>query len=206
VKRALVLVALLALATSASAGGWTPVVEPESVRLEIGETRTVTIWGRWSGWMIVPWTNWTFDTTDRNIATADGLMTSSQPHQVSITGVAPGKVYLKVSDFTPTYATIDVACGVEDPIHAADPLVVATVGRPVTLKAITPIAHRTSFTWYLGRMSDQSSPLNASGSELSFTPIAGTQYVWVVARTVCSFSLAEFRVEGRSARQRTVRR
>jgi hypothetical protein len=134
------------------------------------------------------------------------VLTNPNRRFIPVTGVAPGTAILTIRNEEYMSTTIDIFCGHEDPIHAAEPRVVGNIGRPVTLEAVTPIAHRTTFAWYRGRQGDPSSPISASGPELSYTPSAGTQYVWVLATTPCSSSMAEFRVDGHPARRRTVRR
>jgi hypothetical protein len=207
-KRALALVALVLLASNASAAWW-PQMFPRYMRFQVGQTQEVEVWGTWSGIMAWPWSDWVIYSTNRNIVSAPPtVMTSpSQRIFVRVTGVAPGTATLMIRNYDkyPT-TTIDIFCGDEDPIHAAEPRIAATIGKPVTLEAVTPIAHRTTFAWYRGRQGDQSSPLSASGPEISYAPVAGTQYVWVLATTPCSSSMAEFRVDGHPSKRRSVRR
>ena len=207
-KRALALVALVMLASNASAA-WTPQMFPRYMRFQVGQTREVEVWGTWSGIMAWPWSDWVIYSTNPNIVSApETVMTSpNQTRFVRVTGVAPGTAKLRIRNYDKyPVTTIDIFCGKEDPIHAAEAHVVAAIGQPVTLEAITPIAHRTTFTWYRGRQGDSSAPLPASGPEISYTPEAGTQYVWVLAATPCSSSMGEFRVDGRLSKLRTVRR
>lgn len=206
-KRVLVLVALVLLASNASAV-WSPQMFPRYMRFRVGETREVEVWGTWSGFSPWPWSDWAIYSTKPNIVSAPEIvMTTPSRLFVPVTGVAPGTATLMIRNYDRyPITTIDIFCGDEDPIRAAEPRVTATIGKPVTLEAVTPIAHRTTFAWYRGRQGDQSSPLSALGPEISYAPVAGTQYVWVLATTPCSSSMAEFRVDGHPSKRRAVRR
>ena len=204
-KRLVLLAALLLLAATASAA-WYPVAEPGYLRLKVGESGTIHVRAVWTGIWVLPWTDWIFDTTNRHVATAEGRMTSSRPYDVTVTANHPGWADLTVSGFNWTYASIEVVCGSEDPVQAVQGSVLATIGRPVTLEAFTPIAARTTFTWYRGRIGDASSPLPGSGPKIVFTPRSASEAVWVLATTPCSTSMAEFRVTSHASKRRATRR
>ena len=191
----LLLLVLLISIPPRTPGAWFPHIQPTYLRLEVGETRMAHVRAIWSGVLAVPWKDWVFDTTKRTVAVTSGRMTSSMPYDVSVTGTGPGFTYLKITSFPGEYTFIEVVCGKEDPIHPAEARVVGAPGKPVTLEAVTPIAHRTTFTWYRGHVGDQSSPIAGSGPELSFIPQGRTESVWVLATTPCSSSTAEFLVE-----------
>ena len=203
-KRLVLLAALLLSATTASAA-WYPVAEPGYLRLKVGESGTIRVRAVWTGIWVLPWTDWTFDTTNRHVATAEGRMTSSRPYDVTVTANHPGWADLTVSGFNWAYASIEVVCGDEDPVQAVHDSVLSTIGRPVTLEVITPIAPRTNFTWYRGRIGDASSPLEGSGPQIVFTPRSATEAVWVLATTPCSTSMAEFQVTSHASKRRAMR-
>lgn len=202
--RRVIVLAFCASAFTAAAASH-PILDLTYVRVEVGETRTVTVRSWWSGIWVRPWHDWVFDTTNRSVAIADGVMKSSLPYDVRITGVAPGTAYLTIQSYPGRFTQIQVACGTEDPIQPAEASVGGTIGEPVTLRAVTPIAHRTTFAWYHGRVGDLASPLAGSGPEVELTPTRATEYAWVLATTPCSASTAEFHVTAHASRRRTAR-
>jgi hypothetical protein len=206
-RRVLALLALLTAAVSASAA-WHPVFDTTVVRVEVGQSRTVGVSAMWTGLWVVPWTPWEFQSSAPPIAAVSGRMDSSTPGLALVTGISPGNAAIRVSPYNNyDYVLINVVCGNEDPIQPAIAEVDAIVGKPVALKAETPIAHRTAFAWYHGRVGDTSQPLDAVSAEATLVPqTPGVHYAWVMARTPCSSSTAEFRIEVRAAKQRAVRR
>ena len=97
-RRALLLLAMVSLATTAGAA-WYPEFNPTYVRVEVGETRWVRVRAIWTGLMIVPWSNWFFDSTDPRIAHIDDVMVQSGGKDIAITGVAPGEAGLFVHGY-----------------------------------------------------------------------------------------------------------
>lgn len=208
-RRALLLLAMVSLATTAAAA-WYPEFNPTYVRVEVGETRWVRVRAIWTGLMIVPWSNWFFDSTDPRIAHIDDVMVQSGVKDIAITGVAPGEAGLFVHGYASNRprVAVDVVCGVETTIENATPEVRTIAGKPATLRVETPIAHRTAFTWYRGRNGDTSQPIvGATGPQATLTPQGqGTEYAWVLATTPCSRSAAEFRIDALTPKQRASRR
>ena len=205
VKRALTAATLFLIAGTAAAAWW-PQPERGYLRVEVGERRALTVRAWWSGIWVLPWFDWTFGTSNPRVAVAEGVMKSSRPHDAIITGVAPGTTYLRIHPFDAKYTQIQVVCGKEDPIRAAEVQVNGTIGKPVTLEAVTPIAHRTTFAWYRGRVGDQSSPLPVSGPQIELIPQSTSETVWVLATTPCSTSSAEFLVTAHPSKRRSLRR
>jgi hypothetical protein len=200
------LAALFMIATS-SACGWVPDVKPTYMRLEVGETRVAkaTRTTSWGTLMPAPCCDWVFYCSDENVAFTHAVLTN-EPIDVPITGIGPGTTWLMIEGFSKKYTRVEVVCGAEDAIVPAQASVAGTIGRPLTLEVITPIANRTTFTWYRGRMGDVSSPLTVSGPEVQFVPQASSEFVWVLAATECSTSSAEFHVTAHASKSRALRR
>lgn len=205
-RRLLSLFALLALGPNAFAV-WYPVVDPKEIRVKVGSTRTVTVRALSTGLMAVPWRPWPVWTTDPYVAVSDVTIERPETTEVPVTGIAPGRTFLMIGSTRSSYVTIDVSCGREEQATAVEPVVVTRVGTPVTLRLSTPIAHRTTFAWYRGRLGDQSAPLSASGPEIELTPATvGEHHAWVLASTPCSITALEFRIDAHGVRRRTIRR
>ena len=205
-KRALTLAALF-LVSGTAAAAWWPDVSPRILRVEVGQTRNVHVIARFSGMSPVPWRDWTIETTNAEVAAGRGIMKSSRSFDVPITGITPGKTFVRVTPGSDhPWAAIEVVCGKEDPIRPAEAQVAGTIGKPVTLEAVTPIAHRTTFVWYRGRVGDQSSPLPVSGPQIELIPQSTSETVWVLATTPCSTSSAEFLVTAHPSKRRSLRR
>jgi hypothetical protein len=204
-----VLAFILALSFPPPVHRWVPRFERTYIRMEVGETHSI-------GVRAIPtnsppaWKPWIFLVTDPAIAHVDAVMTTPAAMDVLVTGLAPGQAGLYVEGVAVqlAFVTVDVACGSEEAISVATPVVKTIVGKPVTLRAETPIAHRTAFTWYRGRSGDESQPIaGAAGPELTLTPeTRGTEYVWVRATTPCSTSTAELRIDAQPPKQRAARR
>lgn len=128
----------------------------------------------------------------------------SEDHMV-ITGISPGDTGVPKPSGG-YYLTIHVVCGNELPVLAEQPVIAARAGEAVQLRVVSEIAQRTTFQWYAGRIGDTSKLLAIGGTELGFT--ASTlpkQYVWVLASTPCTSSMAEFEINVPPARGRAVR-
>lgn len=207
IRRALVLAASFVFATAASAA-WYPSIDPTYVRVEVGQTKTATVRAIWTGIWVIPWTPWVFVSSNPSVAQVAGRMDNSLPGTMYITGVKPGNALATIDGWTSFYSVdIDVVCGREDPIQAALPQQHTLINVPVALRALTPIANRTSFTWYHGHIGDLSHPINGSGFEIPYvTNDVGAHYAWVLATTPCSQSMAEFRIDAHAPKRRLVRR
>lgn len=182
------------------------------MQLVSGETATVRVVARWSG--LVDYGNgvhWTFRSDNERVAIAFVRMENSQPQDVRITATGPGSAFIRYEQSNGAlsqekYVTIKVVCGAEPPVYAAAPVVQARLNQTVALAAVSDIANRTLFTWYLGREGDRSHPLAATGPRIELTATRlGTQYVWVSAMTPCSATSAEIRLEVVPLRGRAVR-
>src|SRR5258706_14140817 len=116
---------------------------------------------------------------------------------VSIPGIGVGDSSVRVGrNATWPWLSIHVVSGTEPLVIAARPVITAFQGQTVSIQAITPMAARAAFLWYSGRIGDHSHPITDAGTrpELRLkAETAGTSYVWVVVRTSCSASVAEFR-------------
>jgi hypothetical protein len=205
-RRALVALFLVLAASTASAA-WYPSLETGAILLEVGETQTVGVRAIWTGLMIVPWQPWVFSSTNASVARVTGEMLDSRPGQMRITGLAPGRADGVILGWSHYYRVeVTVVCGREDAVQAAPGRHAAVTGVPITLRAVTPIADRTTFTWYHGRVGDTSFPIPQSGPEIVYvTGDAGPHYAWVLATTACSSSTAEFQIDAVNPRRRGAR-
>lgn len=188
---------------------WVPVFPVNQVVVRSGEQSRVPVKAAWSG-LDPTWTeyHWEFFSADQNIAIVEGLLQSpASDGIITVTGVEPGDTTMRVGrngDWP--WLKIHVECGAEPSVTAVKPVVAVLPGQAVSLQAITPLASRTVFQWYAGRIGDTSRPIMDSGAgpELRWiAEAAGTSYVWVEARTVCSGSRAEFRIDAASPRRRS---
>ncbi len=207
-KRTLLLAAAsLLLASGALA--WVPVFPVNQVVVRSGEQSRVPVKAAWSG-LDPTWTeyHWEFFSADESIAIVEGLLQSPAPDGIiTVSGVEPGDTTMRLGrNGDRPWLSIHVICGSEPSVIAAKPVVVALQGQAVSLQAITPLASRTVFQWYFGRMGDTSHPIidEGAGPELRWiAEAAGTSYVWVEASTVCSGSRTEFRIDAASPRRRS---
>jgi hypothetical protein len=194
------------------AAGWWPKWNQSEVQVVVGETATVQVHATWSGFANYHENiNWTFRSDAPFVATAFVQVTDNNVHDVRITGAGPGASSIRQE--TPNgldegaWVRINVVCAPEAPVRAAAPMMHGSIGEPVAIEAVSEIAGRTTFTWYLGREGDRSHPLDSGGPRIAFTPNAyGSQYVWVSAVTRCSVSAKEFRVDVATPRRRAVSR
>jgi hypothetical protein len=205
-RRSLLALLLLGLTSSASAA-WYPRLEKTGVLLEVGQSTTVEVYAVWTGIWLVPWTPWTFQSTNPRVASVTGEMPDSRKGLMVITAREPGRANAVISGLSDYYRVeVTVVCGNEDSVVAASPTLTATTGTPITLRAYTPHANRTTFAWYHGRTGDMSFPIGQSGPEIVYvTDDAGPHSVWVLATTSCSSSTAEFLIEARPPKRRPSR-
>jgi hypothetical protein len=205
-RRSIVTLALLFAATSASAA-WYPSLETGALRLEVGQSRTVEVRAIWAGIWVIPWTPWNFASTNPSVARVTGDMPDSRPGLMRITALKPGFANAIIEGMSPYYRVeVTVVCGHEDSISAARPIVTATTGEPIALRAVSNIADRQTFTWYHGRTGDMTFPIGESGPEIVYvTNDPGEHHVWVMATSTCSTSTTEFVVEAKPPRRRTSR-
>lgn len=211
VKRTL----LLAAASLLIAGGalaWIPLFPVSQVTLRIGEQVQVPVTAAWSG-LDPTWTqyHWEFVSADESVAFVEGVLENPHPSgTISITGIAPGDTSVRIGrNGNWPWLRIHIVCGAEPSVIAAKPVIAALQGQAVSVQAITPVAARAVFLWYSGRIGDNSHPITdgGAGPELRLmTSTAGTSYVWVVARTSCSESMAEFRIDVAPLRRRSAGR
>jgi hypothetical protein len=194
------------------AAGWWPKWNPSEVQLVVGETTTVQVHPMWSG--IANYgenINWTFRSDAPFVATAFCLVTDTHVHDMRITAIAPGSASIRQETSNGldevAWVRINVVCAPEAPVRASAPMLRGSIGEPVAIEAVSEIAERTTFSWYLGREGDRSHPLDSIGQRIAFTPHAyGSQYLWVSAITRCSESTTEFRIDVAPPRRRAVSR
>jgi hypothetical protein len=198
-RAAFVAIVLVAVPLSAS---WWPRWSAESIELVVGQTGVVQVQAHWSG--LVDYGNgihWTFRSDTPAVAGAWVRVEDEQVYDVPIIALSPGYAVIREQTTSgalidPSWVTIHVICGDEQPIRAAATELRGRIREPLALGVLSEIAARTQFTWYLGRKGDITHRLPDTGPRIAFTPSAyGTQYVWVSARTTCSESTAEFRID-----------
>jgi hypothetical protein len=211
VNRILLLVAASFLAAN-NVFAWIPLFPVKEVTVRTGEQIKVPVHAAWSG-LDTTFTQYHFEffSADENVAFVEGVLQNPNPDGfVTITGIGPGDTSIRIRQSADwSWLTIHVECGIEPGVIAAKPVIAATQGHTVSLQAITALASHAVFLWYSGRIGDDSHPItnSAAGSELRLTTeTAGTRYVWVVARTPCSDSMAEFRIDVAPLRRRSAGR
>lgn len=202
--------ALLLISMAPAAAAQTVLtLDPGSVVVGVGETATVRVSrGPFlTGGSRLPALK--FASANASIIQVEGSLTD--PHwtgRMRITGLRPGKGRALVQGYDPStvHVAVTVVCRDEPPIHAAEPRQTTKIGQPVTLRAETPIAGRTTFTWYHGLAGDLSAPIAASGPEIPFaTSDPGPHHAWVLATTPCSSTTAQFEIEAVAPRRRSAR-
>jgi len=207
-RRWMAMLAFCSVATTASAA-WYPELETGAVRIGVGQTVTVRVRAIWTGLWILPWTPWVFDSTNPSVARVEGRMDSSHPGEMRITGVSPGRASAFIHGWTHTdfyRVEVTVVCLPEEPVQPARARQTAKAGQPILLQAQTPIASRTTFAWYHGRIGDMSFPIGQSGPEIVYvTDDPGSHYAWVLASTPCSSSTAEFEIDAYRPKRRGAR-
>lgn len=205
-RRSLAALLLLSLASTASAA-WYPRLETGALRLEVGESATVGVTAVWTGIWIVPWSPWVFESTNPRVALVSGEMPDSRPGQMRITALEPGTANAVIRGWTDFYRVeLTVVCGQEERVTAASPYVETRIGTAVSLRAVTPIANRTTFAWYHGRTGDMTYPIHQAGPEIVYvTDDPGLHSVWVMATTPCSTSTTEFVIDAKPPKRRSSR-
>lgn len=190
--------------------GWFAQPEVRSVRILVGQTVRVRVNAYQmylSGGM--EFRPLTFKSGNRRIIEVKGKMPVPETNYISITGMRPGKaqaLMVWADDSIRGAVEATVVCGKEPAIQAAQPQQTMKIGMPVTLRAETRIAERTTFTWYRGLIGDMSMPLAASGPELELTANEpGMQHAWVMATTPCSSSTAQFEINVAAPKRRSAR-
>ena len=182
----------------------------DAVRLKVGETLRVRIDAAYipmSGGM--EFRPLVFESGNERLIEVTGKMPLPVTDFMYVTGLRPGRAQALLLDrngVRSAVVEVTVVCGREPEIQAAAPLQSAKLGAPVTLRAETPIAERTTFTWYRGLVGDMSEPLAASGPELELTTNEpGLHHAWVMAMTPCSSSTASFAVDVVAPKRRSAR-
>lgn len=208
-KRVLLTALILVIATPMLAG-WYPTFNPRNVRIAVGETSVIIVQARWSGIAFPELPTWRFATVDSNVAVGEIEMHTTNPVDLPITGVAPGETSIAQRAngrfVGSSFVNVTVYCAEEPPLTAAEPRIESRLGEEITLRAMSPIAARSRFLWYAGRVGDSSRPIPFGGTELTFAPeSSGTHHYWVMATSACSSSSVEFEVVVKPARRRAVR-
>lgn len=183
-------------------------LSPSRFTLNVGETGDVQVSvHHLSGLNYTMW-RFRFGLDSDGVVALDGTLDYQHPvwgGTIHVTALAPG-IALIVSGGK-VYATVEVVCGSIEPLQAIAPRITAKRGEPVKLSVTTTTEAFRVLQWYSGRIGDTSHPLAASGVDLELTPAdAGTHYAWVSAKSPCSSSAAEFRIDVLPSRRRAVGR
>ncbi|HEX6088093.1 MAG TPA: hypothetical protein VF266_26420 [Thermoanaerobaculia bacterium] len=205
-----ILAMLLLLAAPAEAGHYYGKPSVDTARIKVGETLRVRIDAAYvpmSGGM--EFRPLVFESSNERIIEVTGKMPLPVTDFMYVTGLRPGRAQALLLDRNGVRSgvvEVTVVCGREPEIQAATPSLSAKIGMPVLLRAETPIAERTTFTWYRGLVGDMSEPLAASGPEFLFASNdPGVQHAWVMATTPCSSSTAQFAVDVVAPKRRSAR-
>jgi hypothetical protein len=206
-KRTALALALSAFAAPLCAGGYFLRLDPPVVTVVVGQTTTIKAIAVWSGITPAPAVyDWTFEnSSDPGVASVSGRLKAPDGiAPVTITGLGPG--FAGIGQPPHFQVEIYVVCGAEAPIRPAVATLQTTHDKAVTLKLESEIVPRAAITWFAGRVGDTSRRLALGGGSIEFKPtVVGTQYVWAEARTPCSLTTAEFRVDVTAPRRRSVR-
>lgn len=186
-------------------------VYPELIRIHVGEVvrpQANAIFGGFSSGY-----KWKFQFGSGNESIAGIVGDMEWPQRSAdliVVGRKPGVTYVlspEIGYGVFPLATIEVTCAAEAPVTPAAATLRTEPHRPVTLQLTGPSLPGQTFSWYLGRIGDTSRPLAGAGPELPFAPEDfGTYYVWVLSKSTCSTSMAEFRVDAPLPRRRSVSR
>lgn len=206
-KRTGLLTAFSFLVAASLLAGHIPYFATNRVVLGTGESVNVPFYAAFSGLDPTEFPfHWEFSSADEDVAVVKGgLESPAKQGFVTITGEGPGVTYVQLGTDPWQWVHIEVICGKDVPVIAATPVL---QGQTVSLRAIATELN-TTFIWYSGRVGDNFRPLidGGSGPELRWTPATvGTSYVWVVARTPCSDSMTEFRIDVAPLRRRSAGR
>jgi hypothetical protein len=206
--RPLLLVLALVLVSSSAFAYEEARLSPTSLVLRVGEATDVEVGvHHLSGLNYTMW-RFIFSTDREDIVTLDGTLDYQHPvwsGAIHVMALAPGTA--QIASGGKVYATVDVVCGPAEPARAIAPVITAKRGEPVKLAVTTTTEAFRVIQWYDGRIGDTSHPLAASGVDLELTPAeSGTRYVWASAKSPCSSSAAEFRIDVLSPRRRAVGR
>jgi hypothetical protein len=180
IRRLLLFVALFAAASAQAT--WNPSFSSRSVDVTVGETTTIQLRAVWSGFSYYPnFSRWTCVSTRGKVAHVEGSLTSpGSVADIRITGVSPGHTWLAIEENSWRYVEIFVY---PRPVSVSitPSAAIGTVGRPLTLSAITEGSPHT-LRWYSGRIGDLSHPLEGGANDVTVKPVTvGTTYYWVSA-------------------------
>lgn len=196
-RRVLILASLL-LSSSAFAT-WNPSFSSTSERMTVGETRTIFLRAVWSGLTYFDFTPWVCVSDDDDVAVVQGgLKRLNTIGEVKVTALRPGTAYVQiVQPHGHRWGPFVKIVVQPQPVRVtiASSAMTSIAGRPLTLVAIGEPAPLT-FTWYRGHVGDTTTPLPASGEELTVTPATAGRYdFWVLAAAPHGVSGAEITIE-----------
>lgn len=207
--RRLCLVALLLIATSASAG-WIE-MRPRTLTLLPGQSAAVDVVYVVSGtvWPPYEWnTTYTFATDRRDVLDFDPITFTPPEGRKSLylRALRPGTAHVSIhAGGTPALLTVTVLCDRVGQAAALMPVVTTQPNVAVTLRLSLSGMENPVIDWYAGAVGDYRNPIPASGATISFTPAtAGTHAVWARLQDDCSSLGVAFRVDALASSRRRV--
>ena len=193
-RRLLVLLLISSLAAASALAYEEPRLTPEYLVINVGETKPVDVRIlHLSGLNYTMW-RFVFHSSDESVMFTSGEFSHPRWNgTIYVEARAPG-----VADIIAggrSWGRVQVFCTVEEPIAALNPH--ERISRNGTVRlSVTSTAAGRVLQWYSGRAGDTSHPLPGTTPDYLFTASApGTHYVWASARTPCSTSTAEFRID-----------
>jgi hypothetical protein len=207
----LIVVVLALLLTPFSAFAYEEArLSPKNLVLRVGEASDVAVSvHHLSGLNYEMW-GFSFRPDRPELVTLAGTLDYAHPvwnGTIHVMALAPGVAQIVSGE--KVYATVEVVCSLVQPMQAIAPVITAKKGETVKLSVTTTTEIIRVVQWYAGRTGDTAHPLAASSAnstDLEITPAdAGTHYVWASAKSPCSSSSAEFRIDVPASRRRAVR-
>jgi hypothetical protein len=205
-RHALLLVTLFA--ASSAFAGWYPSFSSKYEELTVGETKVIQVHAIATGLDFWDFSGWICVSTKESVAQVEGrLLSPTGAGKVRITAIAPGEAWVRVrirntADLYKARYVHIVVRPTPLSVSITPSTWITKVGQPVTLTAIAEGSPHT-FRWYSGLLGDLSHPLEASGNEVTVTPLQpGMAYYWVAIEGAQGTSGAEIAIEVKPAPRR----
>ena len=205
-RHALLLFTLFA--ASSAFATWNPSFSSQYEELTVSETKVIYLRAVWSGLAFPDFAGWICVSTRENVAHVEGgLRNTGVDGKVRITAIAPGEAWVRIRI---RGAAVPESTRFVQIVVRPAPLSVSitpstwmtNVGQPVTLTATTEGSPHT-FRWYSGALGDLSHPLEASGNEVTVTPMqSGLANYWVSIEGAQGTSSAEITIQVKPAPRR----
>jgi hypothetical protein len=204
-RRALLLVSLFT--ASSALASWSPAFSSKYEELIVGESKVIYLYSEWIGIAFPNFVGWICFSSKESVAHVEGgLRTARRAGKVRITAIAPGEAWVRIREVgSPVWGARYVQIVVRPrplSVEITPSTWISNLGQPVTLTATTEGSPQT-FQWYQGHLGDVSHPLEASGSEVTVTPMrSGLAYYWVLVTGAQGTSSAEVAIDVKAPRRR----